>query len=291
MGFNRKDLEGDDDNNEFNFEDTEGDGLNNFAFDDADLNMDEAGDQGFGFEGEDMPAMDDDAQQQRGVSRPFLIIAILMIVLFIGGLVALVVIATGNNSPSPIQLTSTAITQLNATTEALGFATATAAAEVAFAQTQTAAAPTPTQPPTDTPAPTETPTPAIQPTLDATQEAANALATQSARELEMTMQAATLTALAPTVTPGLSINDVQLTATALAILIGPGQGGGGGTPTQEGGLNITPFGPSPTPDALPQTGFFEDLAAGNANVAMMALIGIALVGVIFVSRYFRTVNK
>ena len=106
------------------------------------------------------------------------------------------------------------------------------------------------------------------------------------------MQAATLTALAPTATPGLSINDVQLTATALAILIGPGQGGGGeGTPTAEGGLNITPFGPSPTPDALPQTGFFEDLAAGNANVAMMALIGIALVGVIFVSRYFRTVNK
>ena len=34
-----------------------------------------------------------------------------------------------------------------------------------------------------------------------------------------------------------------------------------------------------------------EFAAGNANVAMMALIGIALVGVIFVSRYFRTVNK
>jgi Bacterial SH3 domain len=136
------------------------------------------------------------------------------------------------------------------------------------------------------PIPTETPTS----TLDPTELAAMAFQTETS--LTLTAQAQPTI---PTETPtsaGISIDAVQQTATRLAelLLSSPtveGQGGGLiGSPTAEGG-----FGPLPT--ALPDTGLFDDMAAGGMNgIGMIALAIVGLVGVIFVSRRMRSsINK
>jgi hypothetical protein len=133
---------------------------------------------------------------------------------------------------------------------------------------------------------TETPTP----TLDPTELAAAAVLTQTSDAL--TAQA--LPTNTPTVTPtaeGISIDAVQQTATRLAeLLISPtvdGQGGGIiASPTAEGS-----FGTLPT--ALPDTGLFDDIAAGGmSGIGMIALAIVGLLGVIFVSRRMRSsINK
>jgi hypothetical protein len=287
MGFNRNDLDNDDD--DFNFEDDSGfdfgdEGGDEFKFDDEpeDVGLD-SGDSGFGFEEEDMPDIDEEEEAGGGgVSRTFIIIAGVMILLFVLGLAAVLLIGLGGGGPpSEFEQTRVAIETLNANTQLDAFATATAKAIQAATDTVLSLTPlaTATLPPTETPQQPATFTPT--PTLDPTQLAAIAFQTQQAFDLTQTAQ---FLLTPPSPTPGTGAEDVALTATALAMLLAPQQTQEvAGVPTQEIG--------APIPTALPQTGFFDDLAAGNANVGMIALMGLGLVGVILVSRRVRTANK
>ena len=51
------------------------------------------------------------------MSRPFMILAGMMLILFIVGLVLIAVLISRNNNPSDIELTATAITNINIVTE------------------------------------------------------------------------------------------------------------------------------------------------------------------------------
>lgn len=295
MSFNRRDLQDDDDDfnfdDEFDFDDDAKQGGSEFKFDDepADINLEDDDGKGFGFEDEDMPVIDEDAQgERRGSNRTFVILAALMILLFILGLAAVIFLALRPQPLTDIQQTSTAIAILNATTVAQLNATQTAAPLTQTAEAEifqlTANAPTPTPLPTETPVPTDTPTPEASPTLDATEAAAFALLTQTA-------VAAQQTASVPTVPP-IDQNAVALTATALAELLAPptGDQGGGGeaTPTREGGTGVLPT-PGVLPTALPDTGLFDDLTGGG-SIGLLALLAVGLVGVIIVSRRLRTTD-
>lgn len=300
MGFNRNELQDDDDFNfddgdDFNFDDKpNGD---SFKFDDdaPDIDLDNAKDTGFGFENDDMPELNEEGTAPARTNRTFIYIAALMIILFLIGLGAVLYLATkGPGGPTPIDLTRSAIETQNANTQALILQTQTASVQIAFAQTQTASVP-PTVTPSETPTrePTVTPTPE-PPTMDATQAAANALLTQVADQ-------ATQTALAAQITPTVAAPNqdaVALTATALAAILGnnnvsgsdmtstalaAGQGGGLASPTAEGSIG-------PVPTRLPQTGFFDDVGTGS-NVGLIALLALGLFGVIGVSRVVRASNK
>ncbi len=296
MSFNRRDLQDDDDDfkfdDEFNFDDDNKQGGSEFKFDDepADIGLDDDG-KGFGFEDEDMPVIDEDAQgERRGTNRTFVILAALMILLFILGLAAVIFLALRPQPLTDIQQTSTAIAIANATTVAQLNATQTAAPLTQTADAEilqlTASAPTPTHTPTNTPTPSETPTLEASPTLDLTESAAFALLTQTAVSAQQT-------ASVPTVPP-IDSNAVALTATALSLILSPptvdGQGGGEiATPTQEGGSGVLPT-PGALPTALPDTGLFDDLAGGGGGIGLLALLAVGLVGVIIASRRLRTTS-
>jgi hypothetical protein len=269
-----------DDNDDFNFPEDEGDFVpadqqdfdfggdeEEFTFDEGGLDLDD-----------EVPELEEVEEREGGTSRTFIIIAALMILLFVGGLVAVVLLGT-NQGPSPFELTSAAIETANAEVQIALNASATQS--FVNGQTQTAEANfTPT--PTPTTAPTRPPTITPTPTLDATQQAALALTAQG---LTQTSVALTDAAATPT---GISASDVQLTATALAALLGQG---GGPTPTQE--PPTTPGTPAaPRPTALPDTGLFDDLAAsGSASTGMLVLMALGLVAVIVVSRRLRAANN
>ncbi len=289
MGFNRKDLQDDDD---FNFDDDDfkfddkpnGD---DFKFDDdaPDIDLDDGKDTGFGFESDDMPELNEEGTPPTRTNRTFIYIAALMIILFLLGLGAVLFLATRPTGPTPGQLTATAIVATNQAVEVFLQQTGTASVQIALAQTQTASVPTATLTPVPpTREPTQTPTPE-PPTLDATAAFANALLTQVANE-------ATQTAVAAQITPTVAAPDtnaVAATGTALAILLGQGGGAvtevaGIASPTAEGGV----IGPVPT--QLPNTGFFDDVGAGS-NVGLIALLAIGLFGVIGVTRVVRAANK
>ncbi|MBA3873865.1 MAG: hypothetical protein H0X30_32435 [Anaerolineae bacterium] len=300
MGFNRKDLQDDDDFNfddgdDFNFDDKPNGDAFKFDDDAPDIDLDNAKDTGFGFENDDMPELNEEGSPPTRTNRTFIYIAALMIILFLIGLGAVLFLATRPTGPTPIDLTRSAIETQNADTQLLILQTQTASVQIALAQTQTASVPT-TVPPTETPTrePTVTPTPE-PPTMDATQAAANALLTQVADQ-------ATQTALASQITPTVAAPNqdaVALTGTALAILLGQGDGatgndltatalaagigGGLASPTAEGGIG-------PVPTRLPQTGFFDDVGTGS-NVGLIALLALGLFGVIGVSRVVRASNK
>lgn len=302
MGFNRRDLQ-DNDDDDFNFDDFDseaGDAKDDFSFDDepADVGLDD--DSGFGFEDEDMPPIEEEeVSEGQGINRTFIIIAALMIGVFVIGLIVLLVIVSQPRPPTPNELTATYIVEQNATTQALLVATQTAAVEIAnatgtaavlIAQAETATAQVP---PTDTPMPTDTPTP----TLDPTQLAEEAFITQTAVaqamfEAQMTQTAEFL--LTPPTQGALPIGAIEQTATALAILIPlPTAGQGGGEiPTQEGlptsGVLVTP---GFVATALPDTGFFDDLAAGGTNVGTFALMALGLLAVVVISRRLRATNN
>ena len=290
MGFNRKDLEDDDDfnfddDNAFDFGDSSDD-ADDFKFDDepSDIGLDDdAG--GFGFEDEDMPEIEEDQSEGGGVSRTFIIIAALMILLFVGGLIVVLIVATGPGSgPSEFDQTREAIVAANATTAAEALLTETAKAINAGTETAIALLPTNTATPTPTETPTILPTFTPTPTLDETQQAAAAIQTQQAFDLTQTAE---FLLIPPTATQGDTIEGVSLTATALALLLQPTTPtpGGPASPTPEGGI----VGVVPT--QLPDTGFFDDLATGTGNVGTIALMAFGLAGVILVSRRLRTSNK
>ncbi|NWG15806.1 MAG: hypothetical protein HXY41_04155 [Chloroflexi bacterium] len=277
MTFNRRDLEDDD----FSFDDEVDNNGEPFDFGDEpeDIGLDE---QGFDFE-EDMPIIEEEGEEGGGPNRTFVIIAALMIGLFVIGLIVVLVLVSRPQAPTPTQLTATFIVQQNATVEAQLILTQTAAVIIAQQLTQTAAVP-----PTDTPLPTDTPipSPTDTPTLDPTELAAQALQTQTALELTQTAEFL----LTPPTQEALGPSDVALTATALAILLAPptpGQGGGEATPTPEG---LVPTAGVP-PTALPQTGFFDDLGAGGANMGAFALMALGLLAVIVVSRRLRANDR
>ena len=290
MGFNRKDLQDDDD---FNFDDDdfkfdEKPNGDDFKFDDEspDIDLDDGTDTGFGFESEDMPELNEEGAAPQRTNRTFIYIAALMIILFLVGLAAVLFLATRPTGPTPAQLTTTAILATNGAVEVFLQQTGTASVAIALAQTQTASVPTNTPtlvPPTAVP--TETPTPE-PPTLDATAAFANALLTQVANEATMTAQAAQIT---PTVAAP-DTDAVAATGTALAILLGSADNGtptevaGGVIPTAEGGVV------APPPTQLPNSGFFDDVGSGN-NVGLIALMALGLVGLIGVSRVVRASNK
>ncbi len=299
MGFNRKDLQDDDFNfdDDFSFEDDDkkSTGGDEFKFDDepADIGLDDSKDSGFGFEDEDMPVIDEGASgaPQRS-NRTFVFLAAAMIGLFLLGLAAVLFLALRPQPTTPIELTSTQVAILNATTVAQLALTQTQS--VFDGQTQTAVALIPTNTATATPTerpPTITPTP----TLDPTRLAEQAFLTQVKLDADATATGAAITPLPPTV----GSDSVAQTATAIALLLGGslGQGGGidGTPPTQEilgtevafvpdiGGQ------PTVTPSALPDTGLFDDIGGGNMGV--LALIAFGLVGLIVVSRAVRSSNK
>ncbi len=281
MTFNRRDLEDDD----FNFDDfgdeaDDNGGTFDFGDEPEDIGLDD--EQGFNFE-EDMPLIEEEGEEGGGPNRTFIIIAALMIGLFVIGLIVVLVLVSRPQAPTPTQLTATFIVQQNATVEAQLVLTQTAAVIIAQQLTETAAVP-----PTDTPLPTDTPfpTPTDTPTLDPTELAAQAFQTQTALELTQTAEFL----LTPPTQEALGPSDVALTATALAILLAPptpGQGGGEATPTPEG---LVPTPGAVVPTALPQTGFFDDLAAGGSNMGAFALMALGLLAVIVVSRRLRATD-
>jgi hypothetical protein len=155
-----------------------------FDFDDDDFRFDDDDDFNLGDDDlppgledeDDLPDLDEDEERGGGTNRTFIVIATLMILLFLGGLGAILVLATRDTGPTEAELTTTAVLLTN---EAVGVALAqTQTQSVEFANlTLTAQAATDTPTPTETPTrePTVTPTP----TLDETSVAATQLAEQA----------------------------------------------------------------------------------------------------------------
>lgn len=290
-----------DDDDEFGFDDE-------FDFDaDNELSTDEGdefdfgdddefdfGDDDFDFGGDDQFDLPEEDAASRGPSRTFIYIAGAMIALFVIALLVLVFLSLGPQPPTEFERTSTAVAIANMTTEALLRQTQTQA--VLFAQTQTQQVLLEAQTATAQAAidltasaqPTDTPTIPPTDTPDATQAAALALTAQAAIDLTASAQPTDTPEGPPTV----AIDAVALTATALADLLQPtlvAENGGGGlaTPTAEG------VGPTPAlPTALPDTGLFDDLAAGGtSSLGGLLLAVLGLIGVIAVSRRLRTANS
>lgn len=250
---------------------------------------------------DDVDFDNDEERERRGPNRAFIFIAVLFLIILLGGFALLAFVILGGRGPSDIDITRTAIAQINATTEALALATQ-AAATVQAELTQTALAFSPT--PSITPSPTATSTPTID--AEATNQfiaGMTATAEENARSTAVAARNATATQIAinagaqqtpgengqgggddatPTPESGIpSLNAVQQTATALAELFSQ-------QPTQ---AVVTP-GPGvvPTqPTALPDSGLFDDLAGGNPSLLFLAAFG--LLGVIFVTRRLRSGNR
>lgn len=253
---------------------------------------------------------DDEDTSGGGPNKTFVFLAGLLVLVFIAGLVIVVFLALRDTGPTPIQQTSTAITNLNNTQVAFLSETETQAVEDAIlAETQAVL------------------------DAEATQEAEIAGATATAEaemfemqtmeaELEQTAIVQTQTAEAPDPIallqteqaadaltqealldddendvdepidpdPPVGIGDVALTSTALAetflTLTPPAVDPADATPTQEIG---GPFAPTPPP-TLPDTGLFDDLSGGE-NMGLIMLIAFGLVGVIFGARRLRARNE
>jgi hypothetical protein len=146
MSFNRRDLEGDDDDfnfddNDFDFgdEDTSANDANDFRFDEdepADVGLDN--DVSFG--DEDMPILEEEEEEREagGVSRTFVILAAVLIILFVVGLGAVLLIASQPQGPTPNDLTATAIVATNQAVALALTETQVAQPTLAVQQTQTA---------------------------------------------------------------------------------------------------------------------------------------------------------
>lgn len=295
MGMGRNDFNNDDDfdfDGDFDFDDNEFDDES-----DIDFNDNFGGDFSDDFD-DDLDFDDNEGDSEnRGPSRAFIIIAALMVLLFVIGIGALIFVVTRETGPTPFEQTSVAIEATNEETIRLGQMTETQSYFDGLTATQnvlniTATANAPTATPTATVTPSTTPSPTadsteqalLQLTLDAAQQTADA-------EALLTQQSF------PTETPqGVSADAYAQTATALAGLLNnptadPGIGGGGfASPTPEGwdgngGQLPTSFAPLPT--ALPDTGLFDDLAAGGGSTGLIMLAVAGLIGLIFFSRWMR----
>lgn len=172
----------------------------------------------------DMP--DIRTESEGGVSRTFIVIAAVMILLFIGALVLVVVLALRPTGPTDIELTATQIVLLNQTVEAQIAQTQTQGA-VFDALTATAAAftDTPSPSPTSLP-PTEPPTRTPTVTLDPTDLAGTAQALAFAQTATALAQptGAPVTPI-PTITPtsGAGLGEYFATQVAFATQQGAAQ--------------------------------------------------------------------
>lgn len=154
--------------------------MSNFFDDDDDLRKGFGGDNDDPFpdddpfadtsfgDGGDDPDFGPEPGERTGPNRTFIIIAAIMIVFFVIGLIAVVLLATQQRPPSELESTATAIVATNQAVEIALLETQTQVA-VELVATQTAQAQptnTPSPTPTNTPttAPTVTPTPTIDPT-------------------------------------------------------------------------------------------------------------------------------
>ncbi|MCA9881544.1 MAG: hypothetical protein KC708_01175 [Anaerolineae bacterium] len=302
------DLFGDDDDL-FGGDDDFGSGFDDFG-NDADLDADlDIPDVGPDFTDVDTVVV----EEEGGSNRMFVIIAGIMLLLLIGGFALIAFLALRGTVNPERDATATAIVAQNMTIEAFQTQTEIANTEIA-AVTLTAAAASPT--PTITPSPTidvpATETQAavvlgITQTFEADQltltqsesvmdsltetaaavSAEDAAATQTALAVGPSSVEQTATALAlatvPTMVEAPNLSEVQMTATALATLFAtPVVTPGDAIPTQE----IIPTSTGGTPSGqLPDTGIFDDLAAGGPGTFLLAAFG--LLGVIFVSRAVR----
>ncbi len=241
----------------------------------------------------------------------FLIIAIILVLLFLGALggIAFLVIKGGDDA-AKTQQTAVAIYATNTQVQAWINGTATAKSYTAT--------PTPTSTPTETPTftptntPTNTPTDTPAPTIDVA--GTQAAQTQQAL-IGGTPSDAELTA---TEAAQQTLNAANTLAAGGGPTFTPGTGGaiGSGTPTQEapgspqppitattgtqvavagsktppGGTKVSVQVLPATATALAHTGFFEDLAGGTASPSSLAVVGLAafgLVGLIVAARRFR----
>jgi len=288
---------GEDDDNELPLEDNEFPGL-------------EDEDEGF-------PNLPEEDEEKRG-NRTFVLLAVVMVILFVIGLLAVLFLATRNNGPSEPEMTAFAVETFNAQQVVYLGQTQTAAVEFGMTGTFIAQNPSETPTPTITIPPTVTPTPTIDSTVQAATQSVEmtmtALAiTQTVGAMSQSQQETLIAAFTQTaaafqtanpVTPTvgapatLSLDNVNATATALvgffqtatAEALGLGQGGGeNGTPGAGASPTSESFGPAPT--AMPNTGIFDDIATGSGGgVGVLALAAFGLVGVIFVSRRLRSHN-
>lgn len=295
MGMGRDDFNDDDFDfdGDFDFDDNEFDDESEIDFNDDSFGggFNDDFDEDFDFEDPESET------ENRGPSRAFIIIAALMVLLFIIGIGALIFVVTRESGPTPFEQTSVAIEATNEEITRLGQMTETQSYFDGLTATQnvlniTATANAPTATPTATVTPSTTPSP----TADSTEQAL----------LQLTIEAAQQTADAealltqqsfPTETPqGVSADAYAQTATALAGLLNnptadPGIGGGGfASPTPEGwdGNGQLPTSFAPLPTALPDTGLFDDLAAGGGSTGLIMLAVVGLVALIFFSRWMRS---
>jgi hypothetical protein len=237
----------------------------------------------------------------------FLFLAALLVGVILIGVVVIILLALQQGEENRIRAQTVAFIETNN-------------AQVAFQLTLTDIAksftPTPSPTPTDTDTPTPTPTftpsatetptptetPSPTPTEDTALQTASAIAalltlppadlTATADARLQTIVALTLTAAGigvPTLPPLVSTPIVPTGSPAAVELE---------TPTPETLLPGVPSpvvisgtaAPTPTPDALARTGFFEDIGLGGANPSNLALFGLAalgLVAIIVVARRLR----
>lgn len=255
--------------------------------------------------------------EEGGPSRTFIILALLMVLFFIGGLILVIILATRPRGLTDIQIQSTQIAQennqtlvaFNATntakaiditqtfeavgTQAILTATANAQAtfdagtlqamnaeETALAQTRQAQDAFATQT-----AEFEQTQQALTPTFDIDAQQVDILnATQTAQASNIN---ATLTAIAEGISqPSTGIGEVALTATAIAQALRTQPTADLSTPVG-GGVVVRP---TPTTPSMPDSGLFDDLSGGG-NMALIALMAFGLIGIIFGARVMRNVNN
>jgi hypothetical protein len=264
MGRNR-----DFDDDEFSFDDEfEGGDLRSDAGGDADefgfddelggLGEEEFGEFELPGEGEEFAFEEEQVAERPRTSRTFILLAAAMIILFVVGLIAVLILATRPPTLSQSALAATTVVAQNMTQEFFATQTAIANATFSFGQTQTALVP-PTPTPTLTPTPTETPTqPVAPPTLNPTDVAATQVIEGLTQTAIASAQVTQVTPTVPVTRGPLTAEDVAMTATALAglFLI---------TPTAEIGTPIGGGTPVPTAAILPETGLIDDLVAGAAQ--------------------------
>lgn len=215
-----------DDFSEFNFDDFGEGSVPEFDFADDDTTLP----PGLGDNlDSDMPTLEED-MDSGGTSRTFILLALLMVLLFLGGLALVIVLVLRPTGPTDAELTATQVVMLNQTVEAQ-FAQTQTQASIFDSMTQTADAytdtPTATATPTEaTRAPTRTPTATLDPTeLAGTAQAlANLNATELAGTANALAFAQTATALAlPTHTPTSAAGLAEFFATQVAFATQQGE--------------------------------------------------------------------
>jgi flagellar basal body-associated protein FliL len=293
------------------------------ADDDFDFDIDQGAD-----EFSDLDEIDEDflvtgdggEETGGGTNRTFVILAVVMILLFLGGLAAVIFISLQDDAPSPVDLTITARVEQNATTFALATETANAGTVIAeeaavtgtvlaqLNETQQAGLTVTAEANNATATASANELVANQ-TASAEAEIANQTATQEALSAQGTQTAlgplqepATPTPEGPSVTDtpagppptsgSLSAEDVQATATALVMALFPSLPQESPTPGTGGQATPPPdFGGGTTNGGLemPQTGLLD--GASGEGMGLIVLAAAGLVGVIFGARRLRAMNN